>query len=133
MEDQVKAGIKALVKVVNTKKDVLDAFVRKDIGTVSLFYGNPGDPKKGFKKGNGVSHIIAKRDWEAKQFPEKKLKGGLKTAMKLVDVIVNGEITKTVKAKETIHISKDGYEAVLSLDWHGNKVTWLLTGYWIME
>ena len=47
----------------------------------------------------------------------------------VLDAVANGKLEKYVPAKKTAHIRKDGYEAVLSLDEHGKKKTWLLTGY----
>ena len=54
---------------------------------------------------------------------------GLQVVKKLMDVIVYGTITKTIPAKQTVHLQKDGFEAVISQNWNGDKVNWLLTGW----
>ena len=48
---------------------------------------------------------------------------------KLMDVIVFGTITKAIPVKQTVHLQKDGFEAVISQNWNGDKVNWLLTGW----
>ena len=68
-----------------------------------------GDEKKGIK------HIAERH--------------GTKTLLAVFDAVVDGDISKFVKGKKTIHLSKGSVEAVLSLDENGNKKTWLLTGF----
>lgn len=124
-------ALAALKKVINTKTDVDDAFFCA-LGPVSLKYGNPGNAENNFKKGGGISHIIAKRDYEhakdLKTFPET----GLQVAKKLMDVIIYGKISRIEPDKQCVHLQKDGFEAVISQNWHGNKVNWLLTGWKIV-
>jgi len=67
-----------------------------------------GDSKKGLK------HIAERH--------------GAKTVPKVINAVIEGDVTKHVANKKTVHLGKDGYEAVLSLDENGNKKTWLLTG-----
>lgn len=119
---QAKNGLKALRYCIENKKDVDNAFIVKNLGFVSFKYGKEGNSEKDFKGGYGISHIIAKRDYEKKGT-------GLKTAEKIIDVLVFGKITKTTAEKGTIQIEKDGYRAILSLNWHNDKVIWLLTGF----
>ena len=121
-------ALEALNKVVKTGFDIEDAFFCA-LGSVCLKYGNPGTLEKGFKKGFGISHIIAKRDYEHTIDPERFKETGLQVAKKLMDVIVYGKIIKTVPAKQCVHLQKDGFEAVISQNWHGDKVNWLLTGW----
>lgn len=68
-----------------------------------------GDDKKGLR------HIAQKH--------------GVKTLLKVFDAVVDGKIARFAAEKKTVHLSKNGIEAVLSLDEHGKKKTWLLTGY----
>ena len=121
-------ALEALNKVITTKSDADDAFFC-DLGYVCLKYGSPGSRENGFKKGFGISHIIAKRDYEHEINPEQFKETGLQVVKKLMDVIVNGCISKTVPAKQCVHLQKDGFEAVISQNWHGDKVNWLLTGW----
>ena len=99
------------------------------LGPVCLKYGNPGSPDNNFKKGYGIIHIVAKRDHEHLSDPKRFPETGLQVARKLMDVVVNGKISKTVPAKQCVHLQKDGFEAVISQNWYGNKVNWLLTGW----
>jgi dsDNA-binding SOS-regulon protein len=121
-QNELAAGMKSLKKCITEKIDIDNAIHREDIGAISLKYGKVGNPENNFKGGFGISHIIAKREHEQKG-------EGLKTAEKLIEVALLGQIIRAVKAKETVHIEKDGYEVVLSLNWNGNKVNWILTGY----
>lgn len=51
----------------------------------------------------------------------------------VLEAVANGKITRFVEGNKTVHIEKDGYRAVLSLEEHGKKKTWLLTGFDIWE
>ena len=123
-----RKALEALNKVLKTESDIDDAFFC-DLGPVCLKYGNPGTSENNFKKGFGIIHIIAKRNYEHNIDPQRFPETGLQVAKKLMDVIVNGKISKTVPAKQCVHLQKDGFEAVISQNWHGNKVNWLLTGW----
>ena len=123
-----RKALEALSKVLKTKSDIDDAFFC-EFGQICLKYGNAGTPDNGFKKGFGIIHIIEKRNYEHRIDPEHFPETGLKVARKLMDVIVYGNISKIVPAKQCVHLQKDGFEAVISQNWHGNKVNWLLTGW----
>ena len=118
----------ALDKVIKYKIDIDDAFFCS-LGSVCLKYGIPGQEDKGFKKGFGIAHIIAKRDQEHLKDPKSFPETGIQVAKKLMDVIIYGTIVKTVPAKQNVHLQKDGFEAVISQNWNGDKVNWLLTGW----
>jgi len=47
----------------------------------------------------------------------------------VLEAVVDGEVAHFVPTKKTVFLQKGGYEAILSLDEHGKKKTWLLTGY----
>ena len=123
-----RKAIAALNKVIKNKIDIDDAFFCP-LGSVCLKYGNPGQSDKNYKKGFGVAHIISKRDYERAKDPNAFPETGLQVVKKLMDVIVYGTITKTIPAKQTVHLQKDGFEAVISQNWNGDKVNWLLTGW----
>ena len=55
--------------------------------------------------------------------------GGIKTLLKVLDAVVDGNIIRYSAGNKTIVVSKGDYEAVLSLDENGKKKTWLLTGF----
>ena len=102
----------ALQKIANGSEEETVKDLRDDLeqygGTndVTFIFG---DNKK------GIQHIAQKH--------------GIKTLLGVFDSVIDGKITKFVKNKKTVHIEKNGIEAVLSLDEHGNKKTWLLTGW----
>lgn len=129
---ELTKGIVRLKWVIKNKKDFYNAFEKPGFGVISLIYGKPGIAIDNFKGGNGIAHIIAKRNWEGKTNTKLKNQKGIDVAKKLIDVIVNGKIVKTIKTKQTVFIHKDGYEAILSLNWFGNKITWLFNGYKIL-
>ena len=124
---ELRKALAALNKVVKTQTDADDAFFCA-LGPVCLKYGNPGTPND-FKKSFGISHIIAKRNYEHSADPAAFPETGMEVARKLMDVIVYGTVAKTIPAKQCVHLQKDGFEAVISQNWHGDKVNWLLTGW----
>ena len=124
---ELRKALAALNKVVKEQTDVDDAFFC-EFGSVCLKFGSQGVPND-FKKGFGIAHIIAKRDYEHKINPGKFPETGIEVARKLMAVIVYGTVAKTVPSKQCIHLQKDGFEAVISQNWHGDKVNWLLTGW----
>jgi len=124
--EEIKKGIKALKFVIRNKVDFYNAFINLEIGNVTLLYGKAGNINNNFKGGFGISHIISKRNSEERN-------SGYKTAVKLIETIVNGKIIKTIPSKKTVHILFENYEAILSLDLHGETVTWLITGYKIKK
>ena len=125
---EIRKALATLNKVIKTKSDIDDAFFCA-LGSVCLKYGNPGTPENNFKKGFGISHIIAKRDHEHAANPTEFPETGLEVARKLMDVIVYGTVAKTIPAKQCVHLQKDDFEAIISQNWHGDKVNWLLTGW----
>lgn len=125
-------ALAALAKVIKKKIDIDDAFFCQ-VGPVCLKYGQPGDPDNDFRKGYGISHIIAKRGWERRRNPDQFPETGYEVARKMMDVLVYGQITKTVPSKQCVHLQKDGFEAVVSLDWMGDRVNWLLTGWKVIK
>ena len=103
----------ALQKIADGAEEATVKDLRDDLeqygGTndVTFIYG---DEKK------GLFHIADKH-------------GGIKTLLKVLDTVVDGKITDFTEKNKTIHLIKDGYEAILSLDEYGKKKTWLLTGF----
>lgn len=125
-----RKALAALERVIENEIDIDDAFFCP-LGPVCLKYGTPGTPPK-FKKAYGISHIIAKRDYEHATDPKTFPETGKQVVKKLMDVIVYGKISNTEVEKQCVHLQKDGFEAVISQNWSGNKVNWLLTGWRIV-
>lgn len=107
---EVKA---ALQKIADGAEEATVENLRNDLeqygGTndVTFIYGNN-------KK--GLVHIADKH-------------GGIKTLLKVFDTVVDGDIVSFTEKNKTVHLMKNGFEAILSLDEHGKKKTWLLTGF----
>lgn len=103
----------ALQKIADGAEEATVKNLRDDLETyggtndVTFVYG---DEKK------GLFHIADKH-------------GGMKTLMKVLDAVVDGDITRYSAGNKTLVVAKNGYEAVLSLDENGKKKTWLLTGF----
>lgn len=130
--NEIKKGLKALEFVVENRNDYPDAMRRYDIGKINFYYGTEGNANKKFKGGYGISHIVAKRDWEAENIPSLSNQKGIEVAKKMVEVIAKGDIIKVIENKSTIWIEYDEYIAVLSLQNNGNQEVWLLTGFKII-
>lgn len=117
VEKSVQQGKAAIEKVLATKSDVINAMHREDVGDISFFWGEPGDPSRKYKGGFGVSHILEKH--------------GDSVLKKMPEVIARGE-----KVKEDgpdfgtrVHINYEGHTAILSLYRDRKRETWLLTGW----
>ena len=126
-----RRALNALERVIRNKMDIDDAFYCPH-GPVCLKYGTPGTPPK-FKKAYGIAHIIAKRDYEHANDPKSFPETGKQVVIKLMDVIVYGKIVDTKPSKQCVYLQKDGFEAVISQNWHGNDVNWLLTGWKVIK
>ncbi|MDR1019322.1 MAG: hypothetical protein LBL73_01065 [Synergistaceae bacterium] len=121
-EENVRRGTEAMERVISEHVGVENAMWREGIEWISFVWGRPGKGAN-FKGGYGVSHIIEKRNAEGHD--------GLAIARKMVDVIANGGIGKPYQEHDRtkINIDYDGYRAVLTQVVHGNKRTWLTSGF----
>ncbi|MCH5277767.1 MAG: hypothetical protein J1E80_08040 [Desulfovibrionaceae bacterium] len=83
-------------------------------------YGGTNDVTiiKGDRK-KGLEHIAARH--------------GHSCIAPVLEAVANGKIARFSRGNKTVALQKDGYEALLSLEEHGRKKTWLLTGYGIVE
>ncbi|MBQ9405989.1 MAG: hypothetical protein IJU37_04525 [Desulfovibrio sp.] len=98
------------------------------------FTTNDERKKAPFYKGHGISHIIAKRDWEGEHIKEFKGQKGLDVALKLVEVIAKGTTGTTKEGKK--NVTKDGYIAIFDKDTDASSLTDILpTGqeYWVLS
>lgn len=122
ISDNIKRGNAAMDHVIENQTDYVDAMHRPDLGSVSFYWGTPGTGAK-FKKGSGISHIIAKRTAEGAD--------GEAVARNMVNVIAKGKVTQIQEAPlgSRALIEHDGHTAVLSLYKEGNRHTWLVTGW----
>lgn len=124
VEENISNGKKALQSIIKNHKDVKNAMRRDDIGNIDFIWGIPGNGTR-FKHGYGLSHIIAKRDFETGD--------GVEVANKLVEVIAKGSDIDRQNASHgsgeyRIRIHFDEFTAVLSAATE-ERNSWLLTGW----
>jgi len=126
-DEAFRKGAQAMDRVIAEQEDVPEAMTRPDVGPISFLWGEPGDPSQSFAGGHGVSHIIAKRDRAGND--------GEQVARKMVEVLAYGTVDREYGPEHArrVDIEYDGHKAVLSLFRHGNRETWLLTGYEMAE
>lgn len=129
-EENIRGGNAAVKRLIDEAKTVESpqelvargAMRRTDLGPIDLVWGAPGTGKN-FKRGYGLSHIIAKRNAENGN--------GEEVAYRLVEVIAkakSGDIQRgSTPGNERTRLYYDGYTAVLSKTQGGNS--WLLTGW----
>lgn len=117
----VNAGLNALERLANGEDVVENAMSRYDIGIygadtrIAFYWGDTGDPEKGFRKGYGVSHIGAKH--------------GVDSLFHALEVIDKGTIDRYVEGNKTVVLTDGQYEALLALTRNGVKETWLFNGW----
>ncbi len=151
VEENIKRGKIAMQHVIASHKFEPRAMYRKDIGWIGFEWGEPGvfppkwknreralnwwdhlkDKYSLFKKGYGISHIIAKRDWEGQFIKEFLGQKGMDVAYKMVDVIARG---KSRREGQYMFLEHAGYRAILRKPAPKYKEAkkdedWLLTGY----
>ncbi|MFZ9958971.1 MAG: hypothetical protein ACO3GP_01165 [Candidatus Limnocylindrus sp.] len=104
--------LEAAQGLANGEQEIPNAISRNDI----IDYG--GTSSINLKWGNskyGLQHIGEKR--------------GVDVVLKVLQAVAEGEVSKFVPSKKTLHLNKDEVEAVLSLDENGESKTWLLRGW----
>ncbi len=147
VEENIQRGTEAMNRVISKHGNEPKAMYRQDLGWIAFYWGKPGrkppsfsseddmlewwnslkDKFSLFEGGHGVSHIIAKRDWEGKYIRGLLGQKGVSVASKLVEVIAKGHHQPSPKDKATIVI--DGYAATLALTRFQNDQVWLLSGF----
>ena len=122
-EQNAADGLQAMNRAIAEKADVFDAMHRPEVGSISFYWGKPGDAAKNYRNGEGISHLIARRNLEGQD--------GEAVARKMPEVIARGEVGEIYgpEGGERRNVSHNGHTAVLSLYKMGNKKTWLLTGW----
>ncbi len=102
----------AMLEIANGKAEATVSGLRNDLEQ----YGGTNDVTiiRGDSK-RGLIHIRERH--------------GMASIAPVLEAVANGKITRFVDGNKTVHIDKDGYRAVLSLQEHGKQKTWLLTGY----
>jgi len=119
----IEHGKSIIDQMIKDHTDKPGAMYRDDVGTIEFPWGKEGNPKKKYSDGNGISHIIAKRNSEGLN--------GEEIARMMPEVIVKGEIGDVYGTPQgqRVNIKYGDHEAVLSLYKKGKEETWLLTGW----
>lgn len=155
VEENIKRGKMAMQHVISSHKYEPRAMYRKDLGWIGFEWGRPGDAPPNFKNieealkwwnglknklaiyrgGYGISHIIAKRDWEGQWIKEFIGQKGIDVAYRLIQVIAKG---KPGEDKGRKIITWKGVKAVLRrppAKYRDVKKDeeWLLSGYYIAK
>lgn len=120
LEENLRRGHEAMKHVIATGRKEYRAMYRKELGWIAFSWGTPGKAPPEFKSrkeaaewwanlpgktngqkgsrvfsgGRGVSHIIAKRDWEARWMDFFAGQSGEAVAFKCVEVIAKGKVTR---------------------------------------
>lgn len=151
-EENIRRGMEAMKRIISRHVDEPRAMFRQNLGWITFPWGEPGDPPpvfaseketlawwKGlasrfelFSGGYGISHIIAKRDWEGKWIKEFQGQKGVDVALDMVRVIARGRIDKTgSKATLTMPGISAGLELKRQASPGGEKGAeyWLITGF----
>lgn len=123
------------------------AMFRKELGWIGFEWGKPGteppefDSHEEFRQwqktgrkpydegGHGISHIIAKRDWEGKYIKQFHGQSGQDIAFKVVEIVARGEIYGLGKSAIHATIKWNGYEVGLNRKSTGGGIYWVITGY----
>lgn len=112
---EIGKGLAAMRRVLAEKGDAVGAVARGDIGPVSFYWGEEGDAARGYRKGYGISHIVAKH--------------GVGVAEKIPEILVRGKISGTYQDGQKRNVTHGPYTATLSLIKRGKNEAWVLTGF----
>ena len=106
----------AIEKLLSEKTGCVENAIHKEgIGDIDFVYGEGGI------KGYGIAHII--EEWNNQGID------GLKFVRTIPDIIEYGVIDKRHEKFGRIYIDSEDNQAVVRLDWSGDKRNWLVTAY----
>ncbi len=117
-----------LEEAIADHKDKKHAFLRTEIGWIDILWGRPGNPKRDFENGSGLSHIITKRKSEGYD--------GEKFARDIYVIIAEGTIGNEYRVKnhQRRNITLGKSTVVIQLE--SNKLPngdvvndWVVTGF----
>jgi len=122
--DNLANGRYAADQVLTRKADVENAMYRPDVGTITFRYGTPGTPSKRYTDGNGLSHIVARRNLEGTD-------GEAFVRETLPDVLTHGRLMRLYGPPNArrADIEFKQNRVVLSQFRLGKRETWVLTGF----
>ncbi len=149
VQENIQRGTEAMKRVIRGRVNEPRAMFRKELGWIAFYWGSPGKipPERNqfktndemrewweglqnkyslFKKGSGISHIVAKRNWEGRYIKGLKGQNGEQFALGLMKVIARGKVAKKTATRVTLKLGE--IEAILSLSRYGRDEIWLLSG-----
>lgn len=144
VEENIKRGMMAMRHVIETHKIEPKAMWRSELGWIGFEWGEPGETPPEFashaefrawqktgrkpydRRGYGVAHIIAKRDWEGRHIEEFLGKHGIDEAYRIVKAIAYGSCSAS---QSMAKITWRGLEVILKKETKGGDTYWLITGY----
>jgi isoleucyl-tRNA synthetase len=117
---------KAMDYILVNENDVENAVCRNDIegNFIHFLWGEPGVAENAFKKGYGISKIIAKRKTEGHHDAKELLH-------EIADVLVLGKINRIFGPEKNrrIELEYNNYIAFVNEYKNADKYNWLLTGF----
>ena len=168
VKENIKRGTEAMRHVISTHAKEYHAMYRKELGWIAFSWGETGTPPPNFKnrqeaiewwanlpgktnaqkgshvfpKGRGISHIIAKRNWEAKWMKRFAGQSGTQIALELVEVIAKGTISSN-GSRRTIIFGKMQVTLIADSRWIESKDArqagkkkeeyWVLSGFEVVD
>ncbi|MCG8403477.1 MAG: hypothetical protein MJA84_18055 [Firmicutes bacterium] len=111
--------------VLETGESSKGKLFRSDLGEIAIDLGTPGDPRRGYKGGYGLSHIIDKRtDVDG-------IDGEAFVRKRLPEVLANGRLRRFLRGgdRRRALIETPQERVVLQLYRDGERETWVITGY----
>ena len=69
----------------------------------------------------GTNDVTIMRGDDKKGLIHIEQRHGIASVAPVLEAVANGKITRFVEGNKTVHIDKDGYRAILSLEEHGKK------------
>ena len=109
MRANIARGRRAVKRVIKTKGDVTNAMRRSETGPINFYWGS---------KRGGIQHILKQRGEDI-----------LDSLVETIGRGVVGPEYDTIQGRKRRDIQYGKHLAVLSLDRHGEKDVWLLTGF----
>lgn len=124
----VKDGINAFNTAMDTQEAVNSAMYRPELGWIDFEYGTPGKADKKYKRGFGLSHLLARRGVvEGRDIQ--------KFSQDLIMTLALGEMEPVYghPGDPRVNIRLNGMTASVSLRFAGAERRWLLTGFYDYE
>lgn len=124
-EANVRKGIDAVNRVLaDHALKIKGAMYRPEVGSITFEWGNPGDPKKAFRGGFGIGHILARRSVVGKIPP-------IEVLAMVIETIAYGDASAPYggEGDTRVRIDDGNNSVILSLARDGKRETWMITSF----